>query len=56
MSRKKRDYGVMVRERQKKKILVHGCSHPQVIDGSMNCDGDCGHCEYQTVEEITINT
>jgi len=55
MSKKKRDYGVMVKDRQKEKKLVYGCSHPWVKDGSMMCDGDCGNCEYQTVEEIPIN-
>lgn len=35
--------------------LVFGCSHPNVIDGSMFCDGNCSMCGYRTeIKEITI--
>lgn len=47
MSRKKKDYGIMVK--QPKVHTIYGCSNPYVKDGSMCCDGPCMYCEYQYI-------
>ena len=47
MSRKKKDYGIMVK--QPKEHIIYGCAHPDVKAGIMCCDGPCMYCEYQYI-------
>lgn len=50
MSRKKRQYNIMVKHPPKEQE-VWGCSNPSVRDGSMCCDGNCSMCGYKYVAE-----
>ena len=52
MSGKKRQYNKMVK--QPKLRFVYGCVNPDVINGSLLCDGNCSECEYQTIERTFI--
>lgn len=49
MSRKKKDYGIKVK--QPKERMVYGCSEPGVVSGWTKCDGDCSNCKYQYIAE-----
>lgn len=49
MSRKKRQYNIMVKQPKEKEVW--DCSNPSVKDGSMCCDGDCSMCGYKYVAE-----
>lgn len=50
MSSKGKKYHKMVK--QVKTHEIWGCNNPQVIDGSMCCDGVCSTCQYKYVSEI----
>ena len=52
MSRKKKNYNIMVKKRVEKTREIWGCSDPSVIDGSTCCDGDCTFCSYKTIEIV----
>ena len=53
MSSKGKKYKKMVK--QIKTQEVHKCMNPEVIDGSLMCDGNCSMCGYyQVVETIRI--
>lgn len=54
MSRKKKNYGIMVKQPQEKVIELYGCSHPSVLNGTMCCDGNCETCYYNTEQLIKI--
>lgn len=54
MSRKKKNYGIMVKQPQEEVREIYGCSHPSVLNGSMCCDGNCEICYYKTVQLIKI--
>ena len=49
MSSKGKKYHKMVK--QIKTQEVRKCMNPEVIDGSLMCDGDCSMCGYNHVVE-----
>ena len=55
MSSKGKKFKKMFKQIKTQEVKVHGCMNPQVIDGSLMCDGDCSMCGYnQVVETIRI--
>lgn len=51
MSSKGKKFKKMFKQIKTEEVKVHGCMNPQVIDGSLMCDGDCSMCGYNHVVE-----